>query len=155
MARIAKKVPTDSGIRFEFIDDTVIEADMDTLPEATIRDLARHGLSQKMGDSYAGAESVTEAYTMAAGVYKNLQAGLWSVKVSKGGKIVTALAMVTGKSPEECLEVWNGMSKDAQKALRGNAQIKVALAEIDAERAKALADAAEGSDGDDLQGLFE
>lgn len=153
MARIAKKVTIEGGVRFEFTDGTTITTELDGMNEEIVQKLAIHGLSQKIGDSYAGAESVAEAISLAEGVFKNLLAGLWGAKVARGGKIVEALHRVTGKAVEECLDLWQGMDDGRQKELRKHADIKKALADMEAERAAALAEAAD-DDVTDLNDLF-
>ena len=45
-----------TGVRFTFDNGETFPADLHALPEAMIYRLAVHGLSQKLGDSYAGAK---------------------------------------------------------------------------------------------------
>jgi len=153
MAKIASKVMGDGFVRFEFADGEVLQCDADKIRGDIVTRLMLHGISQKVGDAYAGAESITEARLMAESVWRNLTSGLWAVKATRGGKIVEALHRVTGRSIEECLEKWAAMDDAKQKALRKHADIKRVLAEMEAERAAALAEAA-GDDGDDLGALF-
>ncbi len=153
MGKIAKKVPIEGGIQIEFENGEELALRLDELDDVIIRKLAVHGLSQKVGDSYAGAESIAEAVGLAHGVWTNLKAGLWGAKVSRGGKIVEAIHRVTGKTVEECLELWQGMDDAKQKALRKHADVKHELAVMEMERAAALAEAAGDSD-DDLNDLF-
>lgn len=154
MAKIATKVMGEGFVRFEFADGQFLQCDADAVRGDIVTRLMLHGISQKVGDSYAGAESVTEARMMAEAVWRNLTSGLWAVKATRGGKIVEALHRVTGKAIEVCLEKWAGMDEAAQKALRKHPDIKRALADMEAERAAALAEAA-GDDGDDLTALFD
>ena len=153
MARIAKKSVSADGVLFNFADGKNLSLGIDALPEEIQRKLAIHGLSQKVGDSYAGAESIAEAFASAEEVWKNLLAGLWSAKVQRGGKLVEALHRATGKDLETCRGLVEGMDDKAKAELRKHVQIKEALAEMEVERAKALAAAAEGEE-EDLKALF-
>lgn len=154
MARIAKKLVATDGVRFDFANGTDLECRLESLNDDTIRKLALHGLSQKVGDSYAGAESVGEGVGMAGAVWKNLQAGLWGAKVQRGGKIVEAFSRATGQSIEACAERYAAMDEKQVKTLRKHPDIKRALAEMEAERATALAKVA-GDSGEDLGALFD
>ena len=108
-----------------------------------------HGLSQKLGDSYAGCEA-DEAFEKANGVATDLLAGNWSTRVAASGprttQLAEALAAATGKSVEEAATVLEQMDDDQKKDLRKHPQIKVELAKIKAANAeKAAAKAAEAA----------
>lgn len=154
MARIASKTVGADAVTFAFANGQEVVAVLDELPNDIVRRLALHGLSQKVGDSYAGAESVTEAAAMAANVVSNLVAGLWAAKAARGGKIVEAIHRALGVSLEDALAKWSVMDDGAKKAVKAHPDIKRALAEIEAERAAALAGAASG-DAEDLGALFD
>lgn len=157
MAKIASKVVGDGFVRFEFADGEFLQCTLDKIASADVMArLALHGISQKVGDAYAGAESIKEARMLAEGVWRNLVSGLWAVKATRGGKIVEALHRITGKPIEICLEKFSGMGEDAKKSLRKHPDIKKALAEIEAERAAAIAEAAanSGEEVTDLGDLF-
>ena len=157
MAKVASKIVGDGFVRFEFADGEFLQCTLDKIASADVMArLALHGISQKVGDAYAGAESITEARALATSVWNNLVSGLWAVKATRGGKIVEALHRITKQPLDLCLEKFAGMSEDKKKALRKHPDIKRALAEIEAERAAALAEAASNSDEDvqDLGDLF-
>ena len=85
-------------------------------------------------------------------VLENLLNGDWNAKrESTGGLWVEALARATGREIEEALTAWNNASEEQRKAIKANAKVKVAKAEIDAERAQRKADEA---DGEELEDLF-
>lgn len=142
MASICKKVVNGDVVNFDFVDGETIACELHALPDDIITRLALHGLSQKVGDSYAGAESVGEARAMAQGVYDNLVAGTWAVRASRGGKIIEAITRALGLSFDDALTKWNEKSDDEKKAIKNHPSIKVALAEIESERAAKLAEAA-------------
>ena len=152
MAKIASKVMGDGFVRFEFVDGEFLQCDAKEISGDIMTRLVLHGISQKVGDSYAGAESITEARMMAEGVWRNLVSGVWALKALRGGKIVEALHRITGQDFEACLEKWSGMDEVAQKALRKHPDIKRVMAEMEAERARALAENAE--EATDLADLF-
>lgn len=109
---------------------------------------ALHGISQRIGDSYAGAKSVQEAYDSAKSVFDELVAGNWSAPRSAGGPRTTllaeALVRVTKgnkKLPtltlEQAIEVVSEADDDTKKGLRNSPDIKKAIAQIQLERAEA------------------
>lgn len=155
MAKIASKVMGEGFVRFEFADGEFLQCDAKDISGDIITRLVLHGVSQKVGDSYAGAESIGEARLVAQAVWNNLKTGIWAAKAARGGKIVEALHRATGQPLDVCLEKWADLPEGKQKALRKHPDIKRALADIEAERAAALAEAAVPSDDTpDLSGLF-
>ena len=137
-------------ITFEETNET-LTVDINNIPAETISRLAMHGLSQKLGDSYAGAD-VGESFARAEGVAKDLQDGNWSTRVAASGprttQLAEALAAATGKTLEEAAAKLETLDEDAKKALRAHAQIKVELARIKATKAAAAAEKAAAEVGD-------
>jgi hypothetical protein len=139
--------------------------------------LAIHGISQKGGDSYAGAANEPDPMAYAAASIKEtlegIMANVWRV-TSAGGARVTllarALARVTGNTPEAAQGVVDLHSeRDDEgkpsekgaawlKAIRARGDIKKASADIKEEDAKAakakLAGVEMPTDAADLAGLF-
>lgn len=157
MAKKASKViDNDSGsvtINFEETGNAVA-VQLSELTQDIITRLALHGLSQKLGDSYAGAEA-EEAYDLAAQVAERLRAGEWTQARTGGGgprvsQLVEALAAATGKDQEECLTVVSAMDDEQKKQLKKHPSVAAELARISAERAAqkaaAAAKAAEGAE---------
>ena len=142
--------PKAGTIRFEFADGTVRVFDVAKIPTGSDADLNSrvHGPSQKLGDSYAGCEgSVTDAIAWYDEVAAALYAGTWTTRVAgepKIGLFAEALARVKGWTVEDARKVIDGLPEDKKKGYRGHPKIKVAMAEIQMERAKkAAADAPE------------
>ena len=106
-----------------------------------INDHARlHGFSQKLGDSYSSAKSLSEAFAAFEATRQQLLEGDWNRKGgSTGGIWVEALARATGKPFETCLEKWNAMDEETRKAVKAHKGVKAAKAEIELERAQAKA----------------
>jgi len=158
MAKKASKKVTDSGIEIAFESGEALAVNLDQLDQSIVTKLAIHGLSQKLGDSYAGAEA-TEAYDLANNVAARLLAGEWTQAREGGGvsrvsMLVEALAAATGKTADEALEVVKEMSEDQKKELKKHPAIAKELATIAAERAVAKAKAAEkAAEGADIPAL--
>ncbi len=148
MAKIAtKRLDTDQGIvRFEFANGEVLEVNVAQLPESIRRQALLHGVSQKVGDAYAGAESAEEALEAARSVVERLMAGEWRTTRQGSGKprstmLAEALSRLTGRDVAECQERIAALDDAAVKALRKHPQIQAELAKIRAERLAAKAEA--------------
>jgi hypothetical protein len=131
-----------SGVTLGFKEGQPLTVELKELGKDIIKHLALHGLSQKLGDSYSGETDIKVARTKAEGVAKRLRDGDWrAVREGGGGGRITdlaqALARVAGQEVEAATKVIENMDKDEKSELRAHHQIKVAMAEIAAERAKA------------------
>lgn len=161
MAKIAKKTVTCDGVtgrvQFDFMDGTTQRYGLNDLSEEMVIRLAVHGLSQKLGDTYAGATSVKEAKGMVEELFTAMVNGDWTIKGERtgtGGILAEALSVVTGQPLEACAEKLREMEEEQTKALKKNPQIKAVIAEINLERAKAKAKATATDEGEDLSALF-
>jgi len=149
-----KKIADDlSGVAIEFSSGERLAANLADLTAEIITQLALHGLSQKLGDSYAGEKDVSVAKVKAGKVLERLVAGDWrAVREGGGGGRITdlaqALADITGRTIEEAVSRIEDMDKDEKSALRKHKKIKARLAEIAYERAKAAVES--GEDDEDL-----
>jgi hypothetical protein len=134
-------------IQFTFEDNTVQTIDVNALNEDTKFRALVHGISQKVGDSYAGAKAeenpLAFAKQSAEETIAQILRGEWRAASSGGGPRVTDLAVafsrVTGKTVEECVEYIGTLDEAQTKELRGKAKVKAALAAITAEKAIAKA----------------
>ncbi len=153
MVKKATKTVENGAVSIDFVNDSNLTVSLTDLPDEIKTRLACHGLSQKLGDSYAGAESVDDAYASACRVRDELLAGNWSApRASGGGAIRTtllaeALARVAtvglrSTNPnadeitvEQAREVLEEMDDDDKKSLRKDAGIQKVIAEIKLERA--------------------
>ena len=61
MAKIANKIVGEEAVTFEFANGEQVVARLDALTPEMVKRLAIHGLSQKMGDSYARAAGAGDA----------------------------------------------------------------------------------------------
>ncbi len=155
--KIANKVRGDSAMTFEFANANQLVCRLDELSPEMIQRLAVHGLSQKVGDSYASAATVEDAIERANDTWNMLVDGEWSVgRESSGGILAEALQRASGKTLEECQQILKVMPEADRKELKKHPGIAVKLADITAERAMAKADklANKPVDMDKLTALF-
>lgn len=146
----AKKAVEGSILTINFANDEIVAVDFNTLPQEIKLQLALHGLSQKVGDSYASAESVDDAVKAAKRVVEDLTAGNWSVRKAGEGAprttlLAEALARIANRTLEEAVEVIEELSEDQQKQLRKDPGVKQAMAQIKLERATAAAKGSEST----------
>lgn len=139
-----KKIdPTSGVVTILFADARELTFDPASVGDAVQRHLLAIGAARTIGDSYNGAESVDEAFADAAKMIGRLVAGETPAKRGAGeprvGLLVEALARVSGKSAAICKAVVEQMTDDAKKALRADARIKQAIAELVLARTSAQA----------------
>ena len=151
MAKKATKSISEDGsiLSFEFHEDGVdaLSATITELDEEIIARLAMHGLSAKMGDSYAGVEKISECREAANRVWEDLVAKNWTTRVAgAGGPRITQLAealsrvaMGRGKelTVDQAVTAVDAMPDEQKKALRKVPAIKEAIAQIKIERLQA------------------
>lgn len=123
-----------------------VSIDLNDLSDDMKLRLVKHGLSQKVGDSYAGAPA-EEIAKLAGATIERLKADEWGVERGEGKarttQLAEALAAATGKSVEECVAKLDEMEDEQKKALRAHPQIKAELAKIKAQKAAEAAKKAE------------
>jgi len=144
--QIAKKEIGESSIKFTWADETVTEVAMAGFSPEIVERAAKHGISQKLGDSYSGAAGDVQAAKAALmETLDALREGDWNRKgggISSGGIWVEALARAADDTIEKALEAWNTMGDAERSAMRKDSRVKLAKAEIEVERAKAKAEEA-------------
>ena len=132
--KIATKTKTETGVTFKFENGESVTVNLDDFEGDMIQKLAIHGVTQKLGDSYASAESVSEAVERFYGVFNALKAGDWNVgkSAATGGIWVEALAQASGKTLEEAQELFASMGEEKQKAVKKHPEVKLAKLAITA-----------------------
>lgn len=126
-----------------------LSIDLTKVTKDILLDLAKHGASQKIGDSAAGfskAQDFSGALEAMESVKNNLLAGLWKAEGSGGSGsaiLAEALAEVTGRKLEDVKKALEAADEEKLKTWRANAKVKAVMARISAERAAARAAAAE------------
>ncbi len=155
-----KSINTESQtVVFDFGDDTIETFDLTAVTPEIMVQLALHGASQKIGDSYAGAKAacaesdidpVDYAIGQVQGVIKQLLEGDWTVR-TPGGQTVTdlanALAEAVGCPLEDAIARLTDADAEDKKALRAHPDIAAVLARIKSERAAKKAAEAEAKAG--------
>jgi hypothetical protein len=132
-----------------FADGASAEVPLDSLPANIVNLLALHGLSQKLGDSYASVKgNVADAKAKFEAVLTQLRNGEWKKarEAGEGGSNVTelaqAIAQFKGAPVEKAVAVVAKATPEQIKAWRGNAKIKAIIAEIRARKAAERAEKA-------------
>ncbi len=115
--------------------------------------LAVHGAKQKGSDVYAGASekewTIGDCEEATKRVCDNLVNGVWADRsTGTGGRLTVALFRVTDRSVEDCAAAVAGMDDAAKRALRKDARIASALADLAAEAATRKASAGTGTQVD-------
>ena len=161
MARKTSKKIEGDVITISFPDapteDTVV-VDLNNLPENIVQRLAMHGLSQKLGDSTAGAE-LEECHERVSAVAEALKdPDGWTTRVPGAAgprttQLAEALAAATGKDIAEAAQIVADLDDDGKKDLRAHPQIKSELAKIKAAAAARAAEKAASAATEDAPDL--
>jgi len=143
-----KTIDLEAGtVTWTFGNGTTRTLVFDDLDDATKIHCGLHGVSQKGGDSYAAAGG-DYAFAIAAldATLQNLHNGQFNANRSSGeaapkgtGELAQALVRLNLMSMEQAANLLAGADAATLKALRANGEIKVAIAELRAERARAKA----------------
>ena len=136
-----------SAIVFTFNDGQTREVDYDTLPAEIQKQLGLHGLSQKLGDSYASADGdVGFALGRLDTVATNLQEGNWAAaRTSEGGLspkniLCRAVAEIRGVTPEAIAAHFASADEEVIKKVRAHPHVKAKMLELKAKAAQETAD---------------
>lgn len=102
---------------------------------------AQHGLDQKLGDSFSGIDDVDDCVLAFEKVQTQLDNKDWNKGRASDGMAGTstlakALVKVTGKTIEEVKATLAKLEPAQKAALRKQAAVAAAIAEIEAEKAK-------------------
>ena len=128
-----------NGVVFAFADGTSIQVTLNQIPEVIHPLLTRHGLKQKLGDSYAGCDTVGEAREEFNDVLATLVAGKWSERVAGVPRIgllveaLTRMAKRAGKTFNRA--AFDALAKEQVAAMRKISAVITEMAAIQAERA--------------------
>ena len=133
-------------IYFRFSNGTTLELDMKEVPDETVRLLAFHGASQKVGDSFAGVKgNFSEGITNAQQVIDLLKQGEWSAEREGGGprlaELAEAISRIKGVPIEKVKAAVEAATPEERSNWRSNAGVKAEVAKLRAEKAQAALDA--------------
>jgi hypothetical protein len=126
------------SIRFDFRNGKTLTLHLrpDMIPK-----YAAHGAEQKGGDEIAGVEDLDDAVLAVEELISRLNNGEWTVKREGSGMsgtsvLLQAIVKVTSK-PLDAVKAYLATKSQAQKlAIRESDKFRVAVAEIEAEKAK-------------------
>ena len=152
-------------ITFDFVDGATEVVEFAKLPANVLAAAARHGISQKLGDTYAQHKNPEDAYDAFMAVLERLQAGEWMKERESAGprtsmvlEAVVAVMEKAGASIDdakrkELAELLQ--DKDARETAMAQPKVKAAYEAIKAQRAAERAEkAAAAADGDEGGTLF-
>ena len=147
----AKEYDLDTGlVEFEFGNGKKLECDSNKIPEETRKQLMLHGVSQKVGDSFAGVKgNFVEGITNAQSTIDQLYAGVWLADREGDARprlaeLAEAIARIKQVPLEAATKAVEAGTDDQRKAWRSNAKVKAVIAQVRAEKAaKALEEAGE------------
>ena len=144
-----KDYDLDTGVvSFSFGDGETIEVNVNELPANIQSTLLLHGMSQKGGDSYAGAKgNYAEAKSSLRSVIEALQAGNWGTgREGEGGprlgELSAAIARIKGIELDVASAAVEKADEAKRKEWRAHPKIKAVIAQIRAEKAQAALEAA-------------
>ena len=152
-----KDINLDEGtLTIKWADGTQFIVDEATLTPDMRLAATLHGLSQKLGDSYANVKGdLAQAKDNAEEVWSAIQAGDWNRKASgDGGIIAEAVAEVQGITKAEAAETLRKQDDATKRKIAKHPQVAKIVARIKLERAEKAAANAEDSSAVDLAELF-
>ena len=146
-----KDIDEETGtVSIAFTDGSSADVELSSFSENIQKMLALHGLSQKLGDSYASVKGdVAAAKTKFEAVLTQLQAGEWKKarEAGEGGSKVTelaaAIAQYKGADLDKAMAVVAKATKEQLAAWRANPKLKAIIADIRARKAAERAAKAE------------
>lgn len=142
-SKCTKKIREDkSGVDFLFANGETLSLNLSDLQGDMATNLVLHGISQKVGDAYAGAESVEDAQKSASEMIDRLIEGIWKTVRAAGAKksttlLVEALTRALDKTVEEVMDVLEDKSDEEKAAMQKHPQIQPIIQAIKIEREQA------------------
>lgn len=142
---------------FTFGNGKVLNFDLQKVPEATRLQLAMHGASQKIGDSFAGVKgNFGEGVSNAQETIDQLYLGVWKAAREDDARprlaeLAEAIARIKQVPIEAATKAVEAGNDDQRKAWRSNAKVKAIIAQIRAEKAAAALEEAQKSGEKDLE----
>lgn len=138
--KVCDKTIGDASVRFAFTNGKVLECEFVALPPAIERACVLHGISARVGDTYANAAShpdpVEWAYQTACATWQAMCGGEWSQRRDSPA-LAEALSRASGRTIDEAIAAIATLDDATKKKLAKTPAIKLALAQIAVERAQA------------------
>lgn len=147
----SKEYDMDTGVvDFTFGNGKTLQIDSNALSEDMRKQCMLHGISQKVGDSFAGVKgNFAEGVQNAQDTIEQLMAGIWKAARDDDAKprlaeLAEAISRIKTVPLEAATKAVEAGTEDQRKAWRANAKVKATIAQIRAEKAsKALEEAGE------------
>jgi len=143
-----KVTTTRDSVLIEWKDGVTSSADIDDMEASMIRQLAIHGLKQKLVDSHASLPQISVARAAAEATFAHLQKGEWTAKGGRSTKLAEAVAHMQGLEVTDVIIALGKLTKDQRKAVAADPRVKLAIAELDAEKQRELVELQESDDSD-------
>lgn len=146
MAKIATKALDfeKRAVEFTFVGMEPVEIPLSAFSDEVQLHFALHGISQKLGDSYASAKGdVTAAFKSFNDVVTQLKSGDWRSSAGEGEskprttELAEALARIKGVALEDVQAALSAATDEEKKTLRSNERVKTVIAVIRAEKQQA------------------
>ena len=138
MARnsVCKKTKIEGGVIFDFANGEQVTTMFNDFPVNMQVEFGLHGISQKLGDSYADADDINSAVALFKDCLTSIMDSNWN-KRTTGVLIVdlaNVVASITGKTPAEALDKIKELSDDDVKALKKRKDVASGMARLKADR---------------------
>lgn len=144
-------------VTITFGNGKVVDFDLNKVSQEVRDQLALHGASQKIGDSYAGVKgNFAEGEANAKDVVEQLYAGVWRASREDDARprlaeLAAAIARIKNVPLEQATAAVEKGTDDQRKTWRSNAKVKAVIAQIRAEKAAEALAAAEASGEKELE----
>lgn len=138
-------------VTITFGNGQVVDFDLNKVSQEVRDQLALHGASQKIGDSYAGVKgNFAEGVANAKDVVEQLYAGVWRASREDDARprlaeLAAAIARIKSVPLESATAAVEKGTDEQRKTWRSNAKVKAVIAQIRAEKAAEALQAAEAS----------
>lgn len=154
--KVCTKTTNDDGsISFVFADKEVMKVSPGDFSDAIQSRLMSHGLSQKLGDSFAGVQSPVEARARVAQVIEGLTTENWTTRTPgepRTNMLIEALAEIQKVEVDVMRKFVEGLDDETKKSVRSHPEVKAKMSEI---RAKKDAAAVAKADVAPLADMFK
>jgi hypothetical protein len=154
--------PEAEKLEFRFANGETVAVDPNEFDDSVRTAAMFHGLSQKLGDAYAGTKDAEDAHDKFMAMLEQIQSGNWLAERESAGPRISLIvqAIVAAKaaqgvevSEKDVAETYQAMPKERQKTVLKDARINAEYQRIRAEQAAAraakAAQAADSAETDD------
>ena len=129
-----------TGVRFDFNNGETFTVTLDDIVQWNLLErFALHGVSQKLGDSYASQKDVGDAVEAFISTLNQVKSGKWSEGGEGGGGaglsiLVKALVEATGQTVEAVRATLDTLSQKEKLVLRADPALQPIIQRLEAEK---------------------